>query len=81
MTSAASRMAVRYSVNAFLALRAVIRTVQAHNRSAARPMASVLCPGLATAVGRMPPKASALLADASRHQFELVTGWRRSSKE
>ena len=52
-------MDVSETVNAFLAFRAVIRAVQAHNRAAAKSIETVLCPGLCTAVGRMPPKVCA----------------------
>jgi O-acetyl-ADP-ribose deacetylase (regulator of RNase III) len=52
-------MDVSETVNAYLAFRAVIRTVRAHNQSAARRIETVLCPGLGTAVGRMHPKVCA----------------------
>jgi O-acetyl-ADP-ribose deacetylase (regulator of RNase III) len=40
--------------NAYLAFRAALIAVLAHNRSEQQPIRSILCPGLATAVGRMP---------------------------
>jgi O-acetyl-ADP-ribose deacetylase (regulator of RNase III) len=46
-------MDVSDTVNAYLAFRAAIRAVRAHNGSQVRQIASVLCPGLGTAVGRM----------------------------
>jgi O-acetyl-ADP-ribose deacetylase (regulator of RNase III) len=49
-------MDVSGTVNAFLAFRAVIRAVRDHNRTAARPIQTLLCPGLGTAVGRMKPE-------------------------
>lgn len=52
-------MDVSQTVNAFLGFRGVIRAVQAWNRTASRPIESVLCPGLGTAVGRMHPDACA----------------------
>lgn len=52
-------MDVSNTVNAFLAFRAVIRAVHAYNRTAQRPIATVLSPGLGTAVGRMHPEACA----------------------
>ena len=52
-------MDVSQSVNAFLAFRAVIRAVRQFNESAVRPIQSLLCPGLGTAVGRMEPRACA----------------------
>ncbi len=45
---------VRGTVNAYLAFRAVIRAVGEHNSSGRPPIRSVLCPGLATAIGKMP---------------------------
>ena len=52
-------MDVSATVNAFLAFRAVIRSAQAYNRTAGRPIETILSPGLGTAVGRMHPKACA----------------------
>jgi O-acetyl-ADP-ribose deacetylase (regulator of RNase III) len=52
-------MDVSGSVNAYLAFRAVIRAARAHNGSGRQPIESILCPGLGTAVGRMPPQACA----------------------
>ncbi|KAH3728173.1 hypothetical protein DPMN_054120 [Dreissena polymorpha] len=40
--------------NAYLAFRAVILAVQKFNRTAPKPIRSVLCPGLGTAIGLMP---------------------------
>jgi O-acetyl-ADP-ribose deacetylase (regulator of RNase III) len=49
---------VAESVNAYLAMRAALRAVRAFD-AGAHPIESVLCPGLATAVGRMPfPRAA-----------------------
>jgi O-acetyl-ADP-ribose deacetylase (regulator of RNase III) len=45
---------VSNTVNAYLAFRAALRAVLAHNTSGGRPIETVLCPGLGTAVGRMP---------------------------
>jgi O-acetyl-ADP-ribose deacetylase (regulator of RNase III) len=42
------------TANAYLAFRAALRAVLAHNTSGLPRIARVLCPGLATAVGRMP---------------------------
>jgi O-acetyl-ADP-ribose deacetylase (regulator of RNase III) len=46
---------VSETVNAYLALRAALRAVLAHNAAGGQPIRSVLCPGLGTAVGHMPP--------------------------
>ncbi|MCP3883814.1 MAG: Appr-1-p processing protein, partial [Sulfitobacter sp.] len=40
--------------NAYLAFRAALRAVLEHNSSSQSPITTVLCPGLGTAVGRMP---------------------------
>jgi O-acetyl-ADP-ribose deacetylase (regulator of RNase III) len=44
------------TVNAYLAFRASLRAVKAFNRNAAKPIRSLLCPGLGTAVGKMSPE-------------------------
>jgi O-acetyl-ADP-ribose deacetylase (regulator of RNase III) len=52
-------MDVSATVNVFLAFRAAIRAARAYNRTARRPIESILSPGLGTAVGRMHPQACA----------------------
>lgn len=47
-------MSIAGSVNAYLAFRAALLAVQRRNRVAVSPIRSVLCPGLGTAIGRMP---------------------------
>jgi O-acetyl-ADP-ribose deacetylase (regulator of RNase III) len=47
-------MNVSNTLNAYLAFRAAIRAVRQHNKSDAKPIRKVLCPGLCTAIGRMP---------------------------
>jgi O-acetyl-ADP-ribose deacetylase (regulator of RNase III) len=42
------------TVNAYLAFRAALRAVLDHNRRGGPLIESILCPGLATSVGRMP---------------------------
>ncbi|WP_224241164.1 macro domain-containing protein [Hyalangium gracile] len=44
------------TVNAYLAMRAALLAVLEHNRRGLEPIRTVLCPGLGTAVGRMPPQ-------------------------
>ncbi len=46
---------VANTINAYLAFRATLQAVLAHNEQGEKPIQSILCPGLATAVGRMPP--------------------------
>jgi len=53
-------MNVSKSLNAYLAFRAVIRAVREHNDVATTAIRSVLCPGLCTAVGRMPADRAAM---------------------
>lgn len=53
-------MDVSETVTAYLAFRAVIRCAREWNRVANRKIESVLCPGLGTAVGRMPPRGCAV---------------------
>ena len=46
--------AVPDTANAYLAFRAALRTVLAHNAAGRRQIRRILCPGLATTTGRMP---------------------------
>lgn len=46
---------VAETMNAYLAFRASLLAVQRFNRTADAPIRSLLCPGLGTAVGLMPP--------------------------
>jgi O-acetyl-ADP-ribose deacetylase (regulator of RNase III) len=47
-------MNVAETVNAYLAFRAAIRAVKQHNECSESQILSILCPGLGTAIGRMP---------------------------
>lgn len=63
------------TVNAYLAMRAILREVRKHNHRAAEsgdlpPMNSVLCPGLGTAIGRMPYDIAAF---QMREAYRVVT--------
>lgn len=49
-------MNVAATVNAYLAFRAIIQATKAFNQTAREPITSILCPGLATGEGRMPPE-------------------------
>jgi len=71
-------MDVIHSVNAYLAFRAVIQAVKEHNRTVENSgdqITSVLCPGLGTAVGRMPAKRSAF---QMRQAYEIFALGRES---
>jgi O-acetyl-ADP-ribose deacetylase (regulator of RNase III) len=52
-------MNVANTVNAYLAFRAAIRAIKQHNREQPGTIRTVLCPGLCTAIGRMPPELAA----------------------
>ena len=52
-------MNVADTVNAYLAFRAAIRAIKQHNREQPDTIRTVLCPGLCTAIGRMPPEIAA----------------------
>ena len=53
-------MKVVDTVHAYLALRAALRAVEAHNTAHPEaPIRSILCPGLGTGVGQLPPQAAA----------------------
>jgi O-acetyl-ADP-ribose deacetylase (regulator of RNase III) len=50
---------VSTTLNAYLAFRAAIRAVKQHNVENEKPIRSVLCPSLCTAIGRMSPDLAA----------------------
>lgn len=63
------------TLNAYLAFRAALRAVVAHNDTGPRrPIGSVLCPGLASAIGRMPADR---VARQMRFAYDVVLGGRR----
>ncbi|XP_074661068.1 uncharacterized protein LOC141913634 [Tubulanus polymorphus] len=63
---------VQETVNSYLAFRAVILSVQKHNKTHPEdPIRTVLCPGLGTAVGRMPAKRCAYQMRRAYEIFEL----------
>lgn len=69
----------RRPVNAYLAFRAALRAVLAHNASGLPVIKSILCPGLGTAVGHMPV---ARCARQMRVTWDRVLGgkeWRPGS--
>ena len=74
-------MSVSNTLNAYLAFRAAIRAVRQHNTENNRLIRSVLCPGLCTAIGRMPPRLAAKqMATAYRtcvlgHAIEPSSHW------
>jgi len=59
------------TVNAYLAFRAALIAVEAHNNSGASRIESILCPGLGTAVGRMRPDTC---ARQMRWAFDSIHG-------
>jgi O-acetyl-ADP-ribose deacetylase (regulator of RNase III) len=52
-------MNVSTTLNAYLAFRAAIRAVKQHNVETDKPIRSLLCPGLCTAIGMMQPGVAA----------------------
>lgn len=63
---------VSATVNAYLAFRAVILAVKKHNADPSNePIRSVLCPGLGTAVGKMPKEQCALQMRLAYEKYEL----------
>jgi len=62
-------MDVSGTVNAYLAFRAVLRAVGAHNASGKPPIVSIACSGLGTGEGRMPPRRCAA---QMRYAYEVV---------
>lgn len=58
--------AVADTANAYLAFRAALRAVRAHNAAGHPAIRRVLCPGLATTTGRMP---------ASRCAAQMLAAW------
>jgi O-acetyl-ADP-ribose deacetylase (regulator of RNase III) len=69
-------MDVSDTVNAYLAFRAVIRCAREWNRTATRRIESVLCPGLGTAVGRMPARGCAVQMHYAYGTSHLGQGWK-----
>lgn len=62
-------MVVSRTANAYLAFRAALRAVRRHNLTAAAPIKSILCPGLGTAIGKMPPRVCAQQMHAALAAF------------
>lgn len=63
--------AVAETVNAYLAFRAALRAVEQLNAAGHGPIRSILCPGLCTAVGRMPFRRA---ARQMRHAHDVCLG-------
>lgn len=62
------------TLNAYLAFRAALRAVLEHNRTAESPIRSILCPGLATAIGAMPAERC---ARQMRFAYDVILGGRK----
>jgi O-acetyl-ADP-ribose deacetylase (regulator of RNase III) len=64
------------TINAYLAMRAILVTVLRHNSSGAAPIRTVAVPGLGTGVGGLHPDDA---AEQMRRAFDSVVGeqWRR----
>jgi O-acetyl-ADP-ribose deacetylase (regulator of RNase III) len=68
-------MVVAETVNAYLAFRASLRLVLECNRRSPGAIKSLLCPGLGTAVGRMPPGRCARQMRAAYDNVILGKTW------
>jgi O-acetyl-ADP-ribose deacetylase (regulator of RNase III) len=68
-------MDVSETINAYLAFRAAIRAARAFQLSATQPIESILCPGLGTAIGRMPPERCARQMHAAYRTSHLGHTW------
>jgi O-acetyl-ADP-ribose deacetylase (regulator of RNase III) len=64
---------VSQTVNAYLAFRAALRAVSAHNAAGKPTIRTLLCPGLGTAIGRLSPR---LCARQMRAAWDRVEGGR-----
>ncbi|GGL08972.1 macro domain-containing protein [Deinococcus radiotolerans] len=60
---------ILHTPNAYLAFRAALRAVRHHNATHPVPIRSLLCPGLGTAIGRLP---SEVCAKQMRAAFDAV---------
>lgn len=65
---------VAETMNAYLAFRAALLAVQRFNNNTTPPIRSILCPGLGTAVGMMPPTRC---ARQMRMAYDWVRGGQR----
>lgn len=70
---------VPQTLNAYLAFRAALQAVRRHNAVHPGSIASLLCPGMATAVGQMPPDRCARQMRAAYDNVELGRSWGRDS--
>lgn len=64
-------MNVSASTNAYLAFRAALVAIRNHNAAGRERIASVLCPGLGTGEGRMPPERC---ARQMRSAYDAIVG-------
>lgn len=63
------------TVNAYLAFRASLLAIDRHNRGALNKIESVLCPGLATAIGEMPASVCAQQMRTAYGRWSQDTAW------
>jgi len=66
-------MPVAHTMNAYLAFRATLIAIGEHNRTSGKSIRKLLCPGLATAIGRMP---APRCAQQMRLAYDVVEGGR-----
>jgi len=61
---------VSRTTNAYVAFRAILLAVRRHNEGGARPIRSLVCPGLCTGVGAMPARRSAAQMRVAYRQLQ-----------
>jgi O-acetyl-ADP-ribose deacetylase (regulator of RNase III) len=65
--------------NAYLAFKAALQAITQHNQPGARMIESVLCPGLATAIGEMPATVCARQMRRAYDRWMQGGGWQPDS--
>lgn len=63
---------VSRTVNAYVAFRAILLAIRAHNSAGGKPIRSLLCSGLATGVGGMPPRRCAMQMRLAYQQVSVA---------
>jgi O-acetyl-ADP-ribose deacetylase (regulator of RNase III) len=66
---------VAHTPNAYLAFKAALHAIDRHNQVAERKIASVLCPGLATAIGEMPASVCAFQMRRAYDRWTNDNAW------
>lgn len=70
---------VAHTANAYLAFRAALQAVTRHNASSEEHICSIVCPGLATAIGGMAPTVCAKQMRRAYDRWRNENGWSPAS--